>query len=241
MVMTVRQPSEAPEPEAPGRALPTETFVATSMTSDMITEVGKIHCEAFADYMNTRLGTAYVAAFLRWFLKQEQAIALVALDSKRKVLGYALGAPLEYGRQMNRDLLRVAAVSVSMRPWLLLNRGFWKIVVARLKSFFMLASARKSRFNFPEPAMSLIAIGVARSARGKKIGLCLLRAFEDKARTLGIRSLQLTVYSNNIIARQLYETNHWTPLQREPGENRVIEYVRILAGDENHRASGISG
>jgi ribosomal protein S18 acetylase RimI-like enzyme len=205
----------------------------------MISEVGKIHCEAFAGYMNARLGSSYIAAFLRWFLKEERAVALVALDSKRKVLGYVLGAPVDYGPQMNRDLVAVAAASVSMRPWLLLSRSFWKTIIGRLRSF-VFASRYKSRFECPDPAMSLIAIGVARSARGQKVGLCLLRAFEDKARNLGIRSLQLTVYPNNLVARELYETNNWAPLQCEPGENGAIHYIRILVEDENDRPSGVA-
>jgi ribosomal protein S18 acetylase RimI-like enzyme len=81
--------------------------------------------------------------------------------------------------------------------------------------------------------MSLIAIGVAPSARGKKVGLCLLRAFEDKAREMGIRSLQLTVYSKNLVARKLYETHEWTRLPGDNGDNSVIEFVRMIAEDTN--------
>jgi ribosomal protein S18 acetylase RimI-like enzyme len=211
------------------------------MSKDMIPALCKIHCEAFAGYMNTRLGASYIEAFFAWFLTAEGAIALVALDHEKNVLGYVVGAPIDYGPRMNRDLLFRAAVSVLMRPSVFLNKTFWTIVAGRLKSYLGISANRNGRFEFPKPAMSLIAIGVARSARGQKVGLCLLRAFEDKARKLGIRSLQLTVYANNVIARELYETNDWRPLQREAGENSVIDYFRILAKDENHRPLGISG
>jgi ribosomal protein S18 acetylase RimI-like enzyme len=203
-----------------------------SMTSDIIPEVRNIHSEAFTGYMNTRLGTSYMEAFLAWFLTAEHAIALVAVDCKENVIGYVLGAPIDYGPRMNRDLVRAAAVSILSRPWLFLSRPFWMIIAARVRSLLGLASARKRRFEFPEPAMSLVAIGVAQSARGKKVGLCLLRAFEDKARELRIRSLQLTVYANNVVARKLYENSHWRPLQHEDAENNVVGYVRILTDED---------
>ena len=55
------------------------------MRQELIPEVGRIHIEAFAGYMNTRLGASYMEAFLTWFLKAERAIALVALDRERKI------------------------------------------------------------------------------------------------------------------------------------------------------------
>jgi ribosomal protein S18 acetylase RimI-like enzyme len=219
--------------DSPGDSVSTERVTITTMSREMIPEVRKIHYEAFAGYMNTRLGASYIEAFLAWFLTAEGAIALVALDREKKVLGYVFGAPIDYGPGMNRDLIRVAAASVLMRPWLFFSGTFWTIIAGRLKSYFGLSPTRESRFQFPEPAMSLIAIGVAPSTRGKKVGLCLLRAFEDKAREMRIRSLQLTVYSNNVVARKLYETNNWTRLQGENGENSVIEYVRVITDDAN--------
>jgi ribosomal protein S18 acetylase RimI-like enzyme len=202
------------------------------MSREMIPEVGKIHVEAFAGYMNTRLGTSYLGAFLNWFLKAERALALVALDDDGKVVGYVLGAPLDYGNSMNRDLCGIAAASVLMRPWLILSKRFWTIIAGRINSTLNSFSIHEPRFRYPEPAMSLVAIGVAPSARGKKIGLSLLRAFEVKARELGIRSLQLTVYPTNAIARKLYESCDWTPVQSI--EKNWIEYFRILTDDGNH-------
>ena len=208
----------------------------TAMSREMIPEVGNIHREAFAGYMNTRLGNSYLEAFLNWFLKADRALALVALDDDVKVVGYVLGAPLDYGNAMNRDLFGIAAASVLMRPWLILSKRFWTIIAGRIKSTLNSFSTHEPRFRYPEPAMSLVAIGVTSSARGKKIGLSLLRAFEDKARERGIRSLQLTVYPTNAIARKLYESCDWTAVHAM--EKNWIEYFRILADDGSHRELG---
>jgi ribosomal protein S18 acetylase RimI-like enzyme len=206
----------------------------SAMNREMIPEVRRIHLEAFAGYMNTRLGSSYIEAFLTWFLKAERAIALVALDRERKVIGYVLGAPIDYGKSMNHELFWVAAVSVLMRPWLFFSRTFWRIIGGRISSTLNLFPPHETGFHPPEPIMGLVAIGVAPSARGKKVGLFLMRAFEDKAHEIGMRSLQLTVYSNNAIARKLYESCNWRPVQVEAVENNAIKYVRILAEDANY-------
>jgi ribosomal protein S18 acetylase RimI-like enzyme len=206
------------------------------MSREMIPEVGKIHVQAFAGYMNTRLGSSYLGAFLGWFLKAERALALVALDDKGKVVGYVLGAPLDYGNSMNRELFGIAAASILMRPWLILSKRFWTIIAGRIKSTLNSFSTHAPRFRYPEPAMSLVAIGVTPSARGQKIGLSLLRAFENTARERGIRSLQLTVYPTNATARKLYENCNWTRL--DAIEKNWIEYFRILTDDARHDKFG---
>jgi len=205
-----------------------EGVVVRPMNKDDVPEVGQIHKEAFAGYMNTRLGASYTRAFLRWFLTSKGASALVAREPHGTIVGYVLGAPIDYGPAMNRDLLFTAATSVIIRPWLFFSQTFWTIVAGRIRSTFNIAPAHKPVFRYPEPAMSLVALGVASCARGKKIGLCLLLAFEDKARELGVRSLQLTVYRTNVAARKLYEANGWTALQEEAGEETAIQYFRYL-------------
>jgi ribosomal protein S18 acetylase RimI-like enzyme len=200
----------------------------------MIPAVGNIHVEAFAGYMNARLGTLYINAFLNWFLMTRGSLALAAVDVEGEIVGYVLGAPLDYGKSMNRDLLPVAAFSIMMRPWLIFSKRLWRIIVERLRSSFGFSPGCESRFEFPQPAMSLVAIGVASSARGKQVGSRLLRAFHDKARERQIRSLQLTVYAANVVARRLYESHNWSPVQQG---NSVIEYVRILDDDSRPGAS----
>lgn len=54
------------------------------MTAEMVPEAAKLHLDAFVGYMNTRLGSAYIKRFIRWFCEEESAIALVVIDSNRK-------------------------------------------------------------------------------------------------------------------------------------------------------------
>jgi ribosomal protein S18 acetylase RimI-like enzyme len=203
------------------------------LREELISQVEKIHVEAFAGYMNTRLGGSYLRAFFRWFLRAPGAVALVALDGDTAVQGYVVGAPIDYGPRMNRDLAGIAAISIAMRPWLLGDKHFWSIISARLRSY--LGSSRPDDSPpLPRPALSLIGVGVARAARGKKIGAALLHAFEGRARELGMRSLQLTVYANNSVARSMYETSHWMQRPGAAENHDILEYVRILDDLEPH-------
>jgi ribosomal protein S18 acetylase RimI-like enzyme len=208
------------------------------MNKDDVPEVGQIHKEAFAGYMNTRLGASYTEAFLRWFLNSKGAAALVAREPDGKIVGYVLGAPIDYGPAMNRDLLLIAGLSVVLRPWLFLSKAFWTIVAARIRSTLKAAPTNHPRLHLPEPTMGLIAIGVAPAARRKKVGVRLVQAFEVKARELGARSLLLTVYSNNSAGRKLYEGCNWVPVT--PADSlsyEAVKYVRILNDEPNEKES----
>src|SRR5947208_14434295 len=93
-----------------------------SMTEEMLGPVCDLHLKAFAGRMTARLGSAYLRAFISWFLGAPNAIALVAADEQGAILGYVIGAPVGYTTTMNRQLIWVAARSLIVRPWLLLDR-----------------------------------------------------------------------------------------------------------------------
>ena len=59
--------------------------------------------------------------------------------------------------------------------------------------------------------MSLVAIGVASSAQRKGLGLQLMQAFVERARTLKMRSLLLWVDEDRTGTRHFYEKCGWRP------------------------------
>lgn len=60
------------------------------------------------------------------------------------------------------------------------------------------------------PSSHLEAIAVSESAQGKGVGLALLEAAEDNARSHGAESMTLHVFASNTLARQFYERNNYT-------------------------------
>jgi ribosomal protein S18 acetylase RimI-like enzyme len=198
------------------------------MTAEMVPEVAKVHSHAFAGYMNTRVGTAYVKAFLSWFLRAERAIALVATDNSSKIIGYIVGAPLGYNGPMNRDLFWVAARGIIMRPWLFFNTQFVSTIIARIGFILGRSPVRHEEPALPWPTMSLVGIGVSPLAQGKRVGVFLMQAFEVRARELQMRSLRLSVYSDNMVARRLYEKCGWHPYPKPIRGEEAMYYIRIL-------------
>lgn len=197
------------------------------ITSEMVPAVSRIHFEAFTGYMNVRLGVSYVRKFIAWFIRHNDALALVATEKGRPI-GYVLAAPRGYQKLLNRDLLLTAVLALGSRPWLFFSWGLWKIINAKLINMLVPSSGVIDSVTLPSPVMSLVAIGVSPLARGKSVGSFLLRDFEAKARALGIRALQLSVYSDNQAARHLYEKCGWQLCHTSKEPVRVLRYFRHL-------------
>src|SRR5947207_13687101 len=102
------------------------------MNEQMLARVCDLHMEAFPDVMSTRLGRAYLQAFMAWFVRASNAIALVAVTEHDRIVGYVVGAPLGYTTVLNRELADIAARSMIARHWLLLNLRILGTLKARL-------------------------------------------------------------------------------------------------------------
>lgn len=202
----------------------------STMTAEAMPAIVRIHREAFAGYMNTRLGDAYIKEFLKWYMHSAKRIALVAADESGQLIGYVVGATLDEGSLMNRDLVAVAARGLMLRPWL-----FWDAQIRRtLKGRLNIILQRQQRVppspqpDLPQPTMSLVGIGVSQVARGKRCGVQLLQAFEGRTRDLGVPSMRLSVYPENSAARRLYERSGWQPFLLPARDKEAMYYSKIL-------------
>jgi len=71
------------------------------------------------------------------------------------------------------------------------------------------------------PSAHLEAIAVSKAAEGQGVGLALLNAAEDNARSQGAKSMTLHVFASNTRAREFYERNTYT------GE--LLRYIKDIA------------
>ena len=195
---------------------------------DLAPVIAKVHCEAFAGYMNTRLGSGYVRRFLAWFASRPDAIALAALDERGEAFGYVVGAPLGYGKAMTRDLLIPAAVGVIRKPSLLVDRRILRTALGRVLDLAGRPPTIAPPPLLPSPTWSLVGIGVASRARGMGLGQRLTRAFEDEARRLGARAVRLSVYKENTTARHTYEKCGWVPFDGPVPPGFAMYYSKQL-------------
>jgi len=201
------------------------------MAADMLPAAARLHRDVNPESRSALMGEQYCVAFLSWFLRAEHGgVALAALDSSRNVIGYAVGAPLGYPTAASRRLAWVAARAVARRPWLLLAGRFRQGLSGRLRVLLGRPPARVVHEpDLPAPTLSLVAMGVAQSARRSGVGRRLVEAFEARAAERGMRSLRLSTRADNAAARGLYERCGWRPVTL----SRVQTfYVRILPGPD---------
>lgn len=206
---------------------PADITIVDIVEGEMIPAVSRLHLEAFSGYLNARLGAGYASTLIGLFVREKEAIAIAAIDRNYRVIGYAMGIPSNLASRLRQDMFWVTARCLILRPWLLFDRRLWKAGEARLRNFVAPLDVRPSS-DLPEPTMSLFGIGVALSHRKTGVGLRLLQAFEERARTLEMRSLLLCVYEDKKETRRLYEKCGWRLCPNTIGQTGVVKYVRLL-------------
>ena len=204
------------------------TCSIVSMDEEMIPDVAVLHRQVFSQYMNARLGRGYIKAFLRWFCSANRAVALVAVDHNGRIVGYVVGAPVGYGKKMNRDLSWVALVAMVLRPWLLGNTQFRKKAITRLRILLGLSQGSHPEPDLPTPTLSLVSIAVSPSAQRQHVGKRLMEEFEQRGCQVDMRSARLSVYPDNRGARGLYERCGWQSVPGPTRDTGEMYYFRVF-------------
>lgn len=200
----------------------------SDMTPEVVPQIVEMHLQVFEGYMGERMGPIYINAQFRWFQKNPQAISIVVRNQAGVPLGYAIGAETNYSKGMNRELLPHAIVAVLTRPRLLVDKRILRTALSRIKLLISKQETEGESLNLPEPTMALVGIGVSPLAHGQGIGQKLLRAFSDRSKELGARSMLLSVYPNNHGARKLYEKSGWNPGSEPAREDTTMYYVQTF-------------
>lgn len=204
------------------------TVKVVPLSRELIPAVARLQQQAFAGYLNARLGLRYQRAFIRWFYEAKDAIALVAMSESEGLLGYVVGAPIGYGARLNRAIFWPAVTSILLRPWLFLDGYFRHMVAGRVHILIGRGQTPTSGTPaLPTPTYSLVGIGVLPEARGQGIGAQLVSAFEVAAVAQGARSVRLSIYPHNTTARRLYEKQGWQA-QPNPSPAAALYYYKIL-------------
>ncbi len=192
------------------------------LEASQLTELTEVHMDAFAGYLNTKIGRQYVYKFLEWFHHYPQGIVLVATLDNRPA-GYVLGAPMGYQKQMNKDLSKIAMWGTISHPAVWFNKAFLNNLWSRFK--VMMRSGAPAPSAEDSQAFSLVGIGVAKWAQGNRLGKALMEAFESEVRSSGFQKMRLSVYGHNTTAKKVYTQNGWS-LQGPAG--RIEVYSKVI-------------
>jgi ribosomal protein S18 acetylase RimI-like enzyme len=192
-------------------------------------QVAALHEACFPDYYLTRLGTAFLEAMYGWYVKSPEAIAYVAIDDSRHVVGFVAGTSgaESYHRSLFRHqfgpLLRALLAHLIRRPlftWNLIweRKDLLPQAVSALLSRTSGAPAESSAVVERPPTASLVSIAVAPSHRRSGIARDLTELFLADARQRGNELVTLSVREDNVAARGFYESLRWTQVARSDEE-----------------------
>ena len=180
------------------------------------------HMAAFADSLGVALGERYVTEFLKWFIRDGEAVSLVA-EKDGRIAGYVFGAPTGYGTRMNRALVGTIAWATITHPGVVARSGFFRQGPGRVRALLGAAStAREPTPRTPERSFRLTGIGVSPEFLRQGIAQALLHGYEEQVWERGYDVLYLSVYGTNQRARALYERCGW----RQVRDGDVVTYRR---------------
>ncbi len=205
-----------------------ENIEVAPIQSYQIAALAQLHLVAFAEYTNAKLGARYAEGLFQFFTARPERIALCASQDESELIGYAIGAPVGYNKEMTSVLWPTVAWAIATRPMLWFDVRFRTIFKQKLCSILQRRSAvPPASTTLPMPTMSLVGIAVHPLARGRHVGRRLLERFELEVLCRGYTAMQLSVYPENRAARQLYEQLQWMSSgQAIPG--RAMVYHKTL-------------
>lgn len=196
------------------------------LTPERLGAASSVYVEAFRSTSSGRLGRGYARAFLRWFMSEPDAIALVGLQGD-SVVAFAVGAPLGYQRRLNRDLAGAVAAAILARPRLWFDRGIAHAVWGRVRALFG-SSVAAAQPRVPTPTMCFVGAGLADRARGAGLGRLLYLSFqEETARRGDARSLRGIVHRDNQASHRILRRLGWQPLFEDA--HGYVSWYKVLS------------
>ena len=198
------------------------------MREEMLSDLTKLHLDTFSRYIHARIGKTYVQELLQWFCNPKHGVALAAIDSTGRPIGYVVGARVGYAPSLNRDMLWVGMSSMVLRPWLCFETEVRRKISERIRLTLGGSPIPHSEPDLPVPTLSLFSLAVSPAVRRQSVGRGLVKSFELKGQELDVRSLRLSVYPNNTTARRFYEDCGWQSFSGPVRETGEMYYYRVL-------------
>ncbi len=195
-----------------------------------IAELAQIHCQAFPQSRSTQLGILYVRKMFKWFIKYQPSLGYVAKQDHR-IVGYVVGAIGGYGRKLFRYALVEIAIGLITHPRLWAKEStfsLWKSYLRGLRPNHRNTKTGNGGNQGQPISAALAGIGVHPEKRGLGVGKALVQEFEIAAKNGGAETLTLSVSTNNLEARRLYEHCGWVQDNEDPA-TRSVHYTKRIS------------
>lgn len=193
-----------------------------NLTEQDLTQVARIHLEAFPDSALTRLGADSVKRYYHWQLTgPHRCVALAACDGDR-IYGFAFAG--QFSGALGGFLQRNKWILLSrtaFRPWLVFNPIFRDRIHMALRSLSgRISRRRRGRAKAAAvgrapsvPSFGILSIAVSPSSKRRGAGSMLMARCEEYAREWNLKRMHLSVATDNLEAIRFYERIGW---KKEP-------------------------
>lgn len=213
--------------------------IINSQNSDL-EKIAVCHISAFPDSLSSKMGLSYLKKMIEWYLADEKRF-LFHIEENGKCAGYC-GGMIHDGTQtsgsasgMIQYSFNEAVISILLRPWLLFHKEIiskYTLITKNIKKRFknkkntVSTDQRKKAYLKIEPSVGLVVIGVSSEFQGKGYGTLLLQEFENRAKEMNYKLINLTVRNDNTQAIKAYERNGW--IRSKLSGNSLEMYKNII-------------
>ena len=180
--------------------------------TENIPGMAKCHIVAFPGRFMTEMGTRWLCALYRFFIKHPGGICYVAVDSAGKIVGFAVGGESEIREQFLR-------AAVLRYPHII----FWKFLTRPLVRNVLLEELSRKLHLKRNPTPSenvstrkalakcgnLLSICVLPGYKGAGVAGQLIEVFQKTCAAKGYKRLTLSVVSENSRAVAFYKKHRW--------------------------------
>ena len=207
---------------------------------DDLKVIVKCHRKAFPNALSSMLGQEVSYRILEWYIGSS-ARFLLWVEEGDQCIGYAGGMILNGSEahgsasSMIQYSFKKIFFALLTRPWLWLHPNILSRYPLIIKNLYFKIRrynnpSNRHRRNIPViPHVGLVVIGVSPNKQGRGYGSLLLKAFEEKVKSLGYFRMSLTVLASNKVAIKSYLTNGWK-IMRE--NSKSVNMYKNLAESE---------
>lgn len=152
--------------------------------------IATIHLQAFKDFFLTSLGYSFLRTYYQTCLKNNESIAVCAVDNNGKIIGFCIGCKTSKG--FHRRLLFKNFIEFILPTF--------RIFFTNPKALFRLLGNLEKNANINDDGnyAELLSLGVSPKYESLGVGKELIRVFEAEAIINGCKKIALTTdYYNN--------------------------------------------
>lgn len=198
-----------------------------------LNQLVQCHCNCFPNSLSTKLGKAYVAKTIEWFLADKQRF-LFHVEDDEMIAGYCGGfIPKGIGDGSSSGMLQYgfkeAVMGVMVKPWLIFNnevKAVYPFIFRNIKrkifrdnSATIIAPEKPAEYSI---SAGLVVICVEPLYRGTAVFKILMQRFDSIVKNFNIGKASLSVKIENTRAVNAYKKVGWK-IRDSQGSTHVME------------------